>query len=156
MGKKKDTGPRAVCTNKKARRDYQIEETLEAGLVLRGSEVKSLRDGRANLTDAYATVDRGEVWLSGLHISPYPHTRLEEQDPDRRRKLLLHAREIRRLAGKLQTRGYTLVPLRVYFRRGYAKVELGLGKGKKHYDKREDLKKADAKREMERALRARP
>ncbi len=152
MAKKKE-GPRAVCTNKKARRDYQIEETVEAGLVLRGSEVKSLREGRANLTDAYASVRDGEVWLSGLHISPYTHTRLEEQDPDRERKLLLHADEIRRLAGKIQQRGYTLVPLRVYFRRAYAKVELGLGKGKRHYDKREDIKKADAKREMERALR---
>ncbi len=153
MAKKAGEGVHTACTNKKARRDYHIEETIEAGIVLRGSEVKSLRDGRANLTDAYAHVDRGEVWLAGLHISPYVHTRMEEQDPDRERKLLLHAQEIRRLAVKLQQRGYTLVPLRVYFRRGYAKVELGLGRGKKLYDKREDIKKADAKREMERALR---
>ena len=153
MAKKAGDGVHTACTNKKARRDYHIEETIEAGIVLRGSEVKSLRDGRASLTDAYAQVDGGEVWLSGLHISPYSHTRMEDQDPDRARKLLLHAQEIRRLAVKLQQRGYTLVPLRIYFRRGYAKVELGLGRGKKFYDKREDIKKADAKREMERALR---
>lgn len=152
---KKAEGVKVACTNKKARRDYHIEETLEAGLVLRGSEVKSLRDGKANLTDAYASVQDGEVWLSGLHISPYSHTRMEEQDPIRERKLLLHTREIRRLAGKIQQRGYTLVPLRIYFRRGYAKVELGLGKGKKSYDKREDLKAADARREMERAFKDR-
>ncbi len=153
MAKKAGEGVHTACTNKKARRDYHIEETIEAGIVLRGSEVKSLRDGRASLTDAYAQVDGGEAWLSGLHISPYSHTRMEDQDPDRVRKLLLHAQEIRRLAVKLQQRGYTLVPLRIYFRRGYAKVELGLGRGKKFYDKREDIKKADAKREMERALR---
>lgn len=146
-------GIHVACSNKKARRDYHIEETLEAGIVLRGSEVKSLRDGKANLTDAYAWEQGGEVWLSGLHISPYSHTRMEEQEPTRNRKLLLHAQEIRKLAVKIQQRGYTLVPLKVYFKRGYAKVELGLGRGKKHYDKREDLKKADAKREIERALR---
>lgn len=150
---KKSEGVLVACTNKKARRDYHIEDTLEAGIVLRGSEVKSLRDGKANLTDAYAWEERGEVWLSGLHISPYSHTRIEEQDPTRDRKLLLHAQEIRKLAIKIQQRGYTLVPLRVYFKRGLAKVELGLGRGKKLYDKREDLKRADAKREMERALR---
>jgi len=154
VGKRGD-GVKVVCTNKKARRDYHIEETLEAGLVLRGCEVKSLRDGRAHLTDAYAWVQDGEAWISGLHISPYPHGRMEEQDPDRDKKLLLHAHEIRRLTGKTKQKGYTLVPLRVYFKGGYAKVELGLGTGKKHYDKREDLKKADAKREMERAFRRR-
>jgi len=152
---KQTEGVLTACSNKKARRDYHIEETLEAGIVLRGSEVKSLRDGKGNLTDAYARELNGEVWLSGLHISPYSHTRMEEQDPIRERKLLLHTREIRKIAIKIQQRGYTLVPLRIYFRRGYAKVELGLGRGKKHYDKREDLKKADAKREMERAMRQR-
>ncbi|MDW7710862.1 MAG: SsrA-binding protein SmpB [Deferrisomatales bacterium] len=152
MGKRPE-GVHVACTNKKARRDYHIEETLEAGIVLRGSEVKSLRDGKANLTDAYAWEQGGEVWISGLHISAYSHTRIEEQEPTRDRKLLLHAQEIRKLAVKIQQRGYTLVPLRIYFKRGYAKVELGLGRGKKLYDKREDLKKADAKREMERALR---
>jgi len=150
---KRSAGVMVACTNKKARRDYHIEETMEAGIVLRGSEVKSLRDGKANLTDAYAWEEKGEIWLSGLHISPYSHTRMEEQDPTRDRKLLLHAQEIRKLAIKIQQRGYTLVPLRVYFKRGLAKVELGLGRGKKLYDKREDLKRADAKREIERALR---
>jgi SsrA-binding protein len=153
MAKPEGEGVRIACTNKKARRDYHIEETIEAGVVLRGSEVKSLREGRANLTDAYALVDKGEVWLSGLHISPYEHTRMEEQEPTRDRKLLLHASEIRRLAGKVQEKGFTLVPLRVYFRGGYAKVELGLGKGKKLYDKREDIKQADARREIERAMK---
>ncbi|RMG88885.1 MAG: SsrA-binding protein SmpB [Candidatus Dadabacteria bacterium] len=152
---KKAEGVKVVCTNKKARRDYHIEETVEAGLVLRGSEVKSLREGKANLTDAYARIEDGEAWISGLHISPYPHGRREEQDPDRDKKLLLHAYEIRRLHGKVRQKGYSLVPLRVYFRGGYAKVELGLGRGKKLYDKREDIKRADAKREMERAMRRR-
>ena len=150
---KRPEGVLVACSNKKARRDYHIEETLEAGIVLRGSEVKSLRDGKANLTDAYAWEEKGEIWLSSLHISPYSHTRIEDQDPTRDRKLLLHAREIRKLSVKIQQRGYTLVPLRIYFKRGLAKVELGLGRGKKLYDKREDLKKADAKREIERALR---
>ncbi len=152
---RKPEGLKVVCTNKKARRDYHIEETLEAGLVLKGAEVKSLREGRANLTDAYAWIQDGEAWLTGLHISPYPHGRREEQDPDRDKKLLLHKYEIRRLTGKTRQKGYTLVPLRVYFRRGYAKVELGLGRGKKLYDKREDMKRADARREIERALRRR-
>ena len=152
---RKPEGVKVVCTNKKARRDYHIEETLEAGLVLKGAEVKSLREGRANLTDAYAWIQDGEAWLTGLHISPYPHGRREEQDPDRDKKLLLHKYEIRRLTGKTRQKGYTLVPLRVYFRGGYAKVELGLGRGKKLHDKREDLKRADARREMERALRSR-
>ena len=153
MAKKAAEGVHVACTNKKAWRDYHIDETIEAGIVLRGSEVKSLREGRANLTDAYAWVTGAEVWVSGLHISPYSHAPMEEQDPTRDRKLLLHASEIRRLGVKIQDKGYTLIPLRVYFKRGLAKVELGLGKGKKLYDKREDIKKADAKREIERALR---
>ena len=155
MAKREGEGVHVACTNKKARRDYHIDDTIEAGLVLRGSEVKSLRDGKASLTDAYARIEEGEAWLSGLHISPYSHTRMEEQDPDRERKLLLHAAEIRRLGVKVQEKGYTLVPLRIYFKHGLAKVELGLGKGKKLYDKREDIKKADARREIERALRQR-
>ncbi len=150
---RRSEGIKLACSNKKARRDYHIDETLEAGIVLRGSEVKSLRASRANLTDAYAYLNEGEVWLTGLHISPYSHTRLEEQEPDRDRKLLLHKAEIRKLAVKIQQRGYSLIPLSVYFLRGYAKVELGLGKGKKLYDKREDLKTADAKREMDRAMK---
>ncbi|PLX42257.1 MAG: SsrA-binding protein [Deltaproteobacteria bacterium] len=150
-----DKGIKTACTNKKARRDYQIEEVIEAGLVLWGNEVKSLRDGRANLTDAYAKFSGGEVWLTGLHITPYSHTRIEEQDPTRERKLLLHAREIRKLGQKVKERGYTLVPLKIYFKRGIAKVELGLGKGKKFYDKREDMKTRDAKREMDRQAASR-
>ena len=150
---KDDDNFKTVCTNKKARRDYHIEERVEAGLVLWGNEVKSLREGRANLTDAYAQFREGEAFLSGLHISPYKNTRIEEQDPDRERKLLLHAREIRKLAIKVEQRGYTLVPLRLYFTRGIAKVELGLGKGKTHYDKRHDLRKRDAQREMDRAMK---
>lgn len=152
MGRRSE-GTKLACSNKKARRDYHIDDTFEAGIVLRGSEVKSLRASRANLTDAYAYLNNGEVWLTGLHISPYSHTRLEEQEPDRARKLLLHKAEIRKLTIKIQQRGYTLVPMSVYFLRGYAKVELGLGTGKKQYDKREDLKKADAQREMDRAMR---
>ena len=150
-----EKGIKMACTNKKARRDYQIEETVEAGLVLWGNEVKSLREGRASLTDAYARFKEGEVWISGLHITPYSHARIEEQDPTRERKLLLHAREIKKLGQKVQERGYTLVPLRIYFKRGLAKVELGLGKGKNLYDKREDMKKKDAKRDMERQIAAR-
>ena len=146
-------GVKIVCTNKKARRDYHIEDTIEAGLVLQGHEVKSLRESRANLTDSYARIKEDEVWLSGLHISPYSHTRLELQDPDREIKLLLHRREIRKLGIKILERGYSLIPLRVYFKQGRAKVELGLGKGKKFYDKREDLKKKDAQRDIERAYR---
>lgn len=146
---------KVVCTNKKARRDYHIEETVEAGLVLWGNEVKSLREGKANIGDAYAQFEKGEVWLSDFHISPYSHTRVEEQDPLRDRKLLLHTAEIRKLALKVEQRGYSLIPLRVYFRRGIAKVELGLGKGKKLYDKREDIKRRDAEREMEREARRR-
>lgn len=153
MAKTQGEGLHVACTNKKARRDYHIDDTLEAGLVLWGNEVKSLRDARANLMDAYAWVQEGEVWLSGLHISPYSHTRIEEQDPTRDRKLLLHAKEISRLAVKIQEKGYTVVPLRIYFKRGIAKVELGLGKGKKLYDKREDVKKADARREIERVIK---
>jgi SsrA-binding protein len=150
---KKLQGVKIACTNKKARRDYLIEETVEAGIVLWGNEVKSLRDGRANLTDAYAHFVREEVWLSGLHISPYSHTRVELQNPDRERKLLLNKREIQKLSVKIRERGYSLIPLVIYFKGGYAKVELGLGKGKKLYDKREDLKKKDAQREIDRALR---
>ncbi len=148
-------GQKIACTNKKARRDYHIEETVEAGLVLWGNEVKSLRDGRANLSDAYVHFTEGEAWLLNFHISPYSHTRMEEQNPLRNRKLLLHAREIRKLAAKVNERGYALIPLKVYFKRGLAKVELGLGKGKKLYDKREDLKKKHSEREMDRALRSR-
>jgi SsrA-binding protein len=152
---KKTEGLKIACTNKKARRDYHIEDTVEAGLVLWGNEVKSLREARATLTDSYARFSNGEVWLSGLHISTYKHAPAGGQDPDRERKLLLKAIEIKKLSIKVEQRGYTLVPLRIYFKRGYAKVELGLGTGKKNYDKRHDLKRKDAQREMDRAVKDR-
>jgi SsrA-binding protein len=144
-----------VLTNRKARHDYAILDTWEAGMVLHGAEVKSLREHHANLQDAYARVDDGEVWLSGMHILPYPFAR-GELDPVRRRKLLLHAHEIDELARKTQEKGLTLVPLRVYFKEGRAKVELGLARGKRNYDKRQALAARDAQREAERALRGRP
>jgi SsrA-binding protein len=142
-----------VCQNRKARHEYFIEETYEAGLVLKGSEVKSLRDGRAHLTDAYALVENGELWLVNSHIAEYPNAR-ENHDPRRTRKLLLHREEIRRLIGKIEEKGYTLVPLALYFGdRGIAKVTLGLGRGKKHYDKRQDAARREAAREMDRAVK---
>ena len=142
---------RVVATNRKARHDYHILETIEAGIVLLGPEVKSLRAGRVSLSDAYARMQEGEAYLLNLHISPYdPATRFNA-DPRRRRKLLLHRREIRRLTGKTEERGLTLVALRIYFRRGVAKVELALARGKRQYDKRQSLARKDARREVERA-----
>ncbi|TAL16952.1 SsrA-binding protein SmpB [bacterium] len=155
MAKEGGEGIKVVCTNKKAWRDYEIEDTFEAGIVLWGNEVKSLRDARATLTDAYVNFRNGEAWVTGFHITPYTNTRIEYQEPDRERKLLMHSLEIRKLEAKVNEKGYTLLPLRVYFKRGRAKVELGLGKGKKLYDKREDMKKKDAMREMERETRGR-
>ena len=138
-----------VCQNKKAGYEYFLEEFLEAGMVLLGPEVKSLREGRANLTDSYAKVKGGEVYLYNMHISPYPFARHLELDPTRRRKLLLNKREIKRLIGKTEERGYALIPTKVYFTRGRAKVELALAKGKKKYDKRQALKEKEMKREMD-------
>lgn len=148
-------GEKVICTNKQARFDYHLEDRFEAGLVLQGTEVKSLRDGRANLKDSYAAVDGGEVFLYDCHISPYPNGGYANHEPQRPRKLLLHRKEIRRLLGKTQERGLTLVPMRLYFLRGKAKVELALARGKKQYDKREDLKRRDADREIERAFKER-
>jgi SsrA-binding protein len=142
---------RSVATNRRARHDYAIEETYQAGLVLTGSEVKSLRAGRASLGEAYARVGDGEVWLEGLHIAPYPQAADRGHDPRRPRKLLLHREEIERLIGKTQERGLTLVPLRLYFTRGLAKVELGLGRGKRRYEKRQAIAEREHRREMERA-----
>jgi SsrA-binding protein len=142
-----------VCQNKKARHLYHIEETFEAGMVLTGPEVKSLRAGRANLADAYATIESGEAYLMKAHISPYTHADTSSYDPTHPRKLLLHRREIRRLLGKTKERGLTLVALRIYFKDGKAKVELGLGRGKKLYDKRSDQKKREAEREIGRAVK---
>jgi len=144
-----------IATNKKAYHDFFIEEKLEAGISLTGTEVKSLRDGRANLKDSYALVKGGEAFILGLHIPPYSHGNIMNVDPDRTRKLLLHRSEIKRLAGLLARQGYTLAPLRVYFRRGLVKVELGLAKGKKLRDVRESIKEREARREIERAFKGR-
>ena len=147
-------GPENIAVNRKARHDYFIDETVEAGIVLTGSEVKSLRDGRANLKDSFARVSRGEAFVVNIHISPYDPAHRDNHDPTRSRKLLLHRLEIDRLEGKLNQKGLTLIPLRIYFNaRGRAKIELGLGRGKKHYDKRQTIKEREAKRETARAMR---
>lgn len=150
-----DDARKLIARNKRARHDYEILETWEAGVVLRGTEVKALREGRANLTDAYGITVEGEVFLLNLNIGAYGMGNQFNHDPTRSRKLLLHRREIRRLYGSLERQGLTLVPLDLYFVRGRVKVLLGLGRGKKAHDKREDLKKKDADREIARALRTR-
>jgi SsrA-binding protein len=138
---------KVVCTNRKARHDYEIVETYEAGIVLKGTEVKSLREGRANLKDSYAKIKDGEIFLLNAHISPYAYGNVNNHDPERQRKLLMHKREIMRLLGKVKERGYTLVPLSIYFdKNNRAKVELALAKGKSSYDKRESIKRRDEKR----------
>jgi len=143
-----------IVQNRKARHLYEILETIEAGIALRGTEVKSLREGRANLTDAYAQIVGGEVILTGLHISPYSHTSDRVLDPRRERKLLLNRAEIRRLTGKVQEKGLTLVVLRLYFNdRGKAKVELAVARGKKAFDKRHDIADREAKRDVARAMK---
>ncbi len=142
-----------ICTNKRARRDYSIDETYEAGMVLTGTEVKALRQGKANLKDSYARIKDGEILLVDSHVSPYSHGNQFNHDPDRTRKLLMHKREIRKLYGKTKEKGFTLVPLRMYFKDGKAKVEIGLAKGKKLYDKRDDLKRKAMEREMERSFK---
>jgi len=152
----KDAQDKAVATNRKAYHEYFIEEKFEAGIVLQGTEVKSLRDGRVNLQDSYASVRDGEVFLHHCHISPYSHGNLMNHDPIRVRKLLLHKKEINKLLGKTQQKGLTLIPLRIYFsKRGHAKVELGLAKGKKLYDRRASIKAREAGREVERAIKDR-
>ena len=144
-----------IARNKRARHDYHILDTWEAGIVLTGSEVKSLRNGKANISDAYGIVKDGEVHLLNLHISPYEQASYFNHDPTRTRKLLLHKREIRKMIGSVERQGLTLVPLELYFRRGKAKVAIGLGKGKKLFDKRADEKKKDDERDMQRAVRTR-
>lgn len=141
-----------MATNRRARYDYDIEETFEAGMVLTGAEVKSLRAGRASLTEAYARVSDGEVWLENLHISPYEQAAVRDYDPLRPRKLLLHRQQIERLIGKTQESGVTLIPMRLYFKRGLAKLQLGLGRGKRRYEKRQAIAEREHRREMERAL----
>ncbi len=147
-------GDRAIATNRRARHEYEILETLEAGLVLRGTEVKSLRAGLVNFKDSYATTRNGEVWLLGCHISPYSHGTDANHAPERDRKLLLHDREIKRLTGKIAERGLTLVPLKLYFKNGRAKLEVGLARGKKLHDKRSALREREVRREMDKAARA--
>ena len=152
---KSDGGLKVISVNKKARHRYHIEDTIEAGLVLLGSEVKSLRRGRVSLKEGYVRLEEGESWLVDVHIPPYEQANRQNHEPLRPRKLLLHKREIQRLFGKISRQGYTLVPLRLYFRRGKAKLEIGLGRGKKLHDKRQDQKAKDAVREMDRARKQR-
>jgi SsrA-binding protein len=148
-------GKKLVVDNRRARHDYHLLERLEAGLVLTGTEVKSLRAGRAHLRNAYADVREGEAWLVGAHISEYDQGNLANHDPDRDRKLLLHRREIASVIGKVRERGLTLVPTRLYFKDGRAKVELAIARGKEARDKRRDIAKREADRHIERALKAR-
>jgi len=143
-----------VAENRKARRDYFIVDQFEAGMVLMGTEVKSLRQGRANLKDAYARIKDGEVFVYQLHIAPYPFAYYDNHDPLRPRKLLLHKNEIKRLYGKINEKGHTLVPLRIYFKNGKVKILLALAKGKRKYDKREAIRRRDEQREMDRAKKA--
>lgn len=151
----RETGRKLIAQNKRARHDYHIEDVYEAGIVLQGTEVKSLRAGRASLTDGYATVKDGEVWLVNVHIPEYAHGTWTNHAARRTRKLLLHRKEIDKLMVKTREGGLTLVPLSLYFSNGKAKVELGLARGKKSWDNRHDLAEKQAKREMERALRYR-
>lgn len=144
---------KAIAQNKKARHDFFIEQTLEAGIVLSGTEVKSIRLGKVNLKDSYARIDNGEVLICGMHISPYEQGNIFNKDPMRDRKLLLHKMEINKLIGYTQQKGMALVPTQMYFKRGKVKVELGVAKGKKLYDKREDAADKDAKREIDRRLK---
>jgi SsrA-binding protein len=156
MPKSADAGARdrVAISNRRARHEYFIVDVYECGLVLVGAEVKSIRDGRANLSDSYARIDNGEVWLYGMHVSPYPFSR-DNPDPDRRRKLLLNRAEIDRLVSKLTEAGLTLVPLKVYFQNGKAKIELAVARGKRQWDKRQAMAERDAKRETDRAVRER-
>jgi len=144
----REQGIHVVANNRKAYHDFFIDETYEAGLVLMGTEVKSLREGRVQLRDSYAEMKEGELYLVGVHISPYMQGNIWNHDPLRRRKLLLHRKELNRLAGKVKERGYALVPTKIYFKNGLAKVEIGLARGKKQYDKRADLAKRDAQRAL--------
>jgi len=142
-----------VATNRKARHDYAIEETIEAGIELKGTEVKSLRRGSCSIQDGFALIRNGEIFLMNVYIAPYQEGNRYNPDPLRRRKLLLHKQQIARLAGKVQQKGYTLIPLKVYFKDGYAKVEIGVAKGLAKYDKREKIKKKEQEREMRKALK---
>jgi SsrA-binding protein len=143
-------GRKVVASNRRARHDYEVLDTFEAGIVLKGSEVKSLRAGQVQLKDAFASIERGELWLEHLHIAPYTHASVDAHDPERRRKLLLHRRQIDRLTGKINEQGLTLVPLQIYFTHGLAKVEIALARGRRTYDKRKKLAEREHQREMDR------
>lgn len=149
------TEMKIVCQNRKAYHDYSIEETIEAGIQLLGTEVKSLRDGKANLMDSYVIIKDSEVFLLNCHISPYTHGNIMNHDPLRTRKLLLHRKEIERIRGKAQQKGYALIPLKIYFKGSFAKVDIGLAKGKKTYEKRDAIKAREAKRTIERVMKNR-
>ncbi|GEL07501.1 SsrA-binding protein SmpB [Salisediminibacterium halotolerans] len=149
------TEGRDIAQNRKARHDFHIEETFECGIVLTGTEIKSVRNRRVNFKDSFARVKNGEVWIHNMHISPYEQGNRFNHDPVRARKLLLHKKEINKLAGMTKEKGYTLVPLKMYIKNGVAKVLIGIGKGKKKYDKREDLKQKAMKREVEREFKDR-
>ncbi|WP_113703463.1 SsrA-binding protein SmpB [Nonomuraea lactucae] len=151
----RETGRKVIAQNKRARHDYHVEDTFEAGLVLQGTEVKSLREGRASLVDGYATIDGGEAWLFNVHIPEYSQGTWTNHAARRKRKLLLHRKEIDKLAAKTKEGGLTIVPLQLYFKDGRAKVEIGIARGKKDWDKRQSLAEQQAKREMARALRHR-
>lgn len=149
------TESKVLATNRKAYHDYSIDETYETGIALTGTEIKSVRAGSVNLRDAYAQVRNGELWMMNVHIAPYEPASRQNVDPYRDRKLLMHRKEILRLFGKVQEKGLTLVPLKMYLKKNRAKVEIGLARGKKQYDKREAIGKRDATREMERAVKER-
>jgi SsrA-binding protein len=151
----KEDNLKIICRNRKALYEYSIEALYEAGLVLKGTEVKALRQGKANINDAHARFKDGEIFLYNVHISPYSHAALDSHNPERPRKLLLHRWELRRLLGKTQERGFTLIPLRLYFRDQHAKVEIALARGKRQVDKRHTIKEREQRREMERARKRR-
>ncbi|MCD6487335.1 MAG: SsrA-binding protein SmpB [Syntrophobacterales bacterium] len=154
MAKKNKTSEKIICQNKLARRNYFIDDTYEAGIVLAGTEVKALREGRGNMKDSYAQVKNGEVFVYDMHISPYSHGNRSNHISLRVRKLLLHKREIKKLYGKSNERGLTLIPLKMYFKNGKVKLEIGVGKGKKLYDKREDIRRRDDMRDAQRDMSA--
>lgn len=148
-------GVKVIARNRKAHHDYHIVETFEAGIVLTGTEIKSIRQGRVNIQDSYARIEDGELFIMGMHISPFEHGNRHNVDPTRTRKLLMHAEEIQQLLGKTKTKGLTLIPLDVHLKNGFAKIQLALARGKKLYDKRETVAKRDAEREIQRRLKER-
>jgi SsrA-binding protein len=146
---------KTIAVNRRARHEYAVEETLEAGIALTGTEIKSIRAGRVNLAEAYARIEKGEAWLIGAHIAPYEQGNRNNHEPTRTRKLLLHRDQIAELVGRTQAKGFTLVPLKLYIRNGMAKLEIGIGRGKKAYDKRRTIAERDARRELERSTKER-